>query len=389
MHSDLLRRYPTDLAAHHLHARLVLRRRPDVYAVGAHVRGAIHRLHRGVREERHFVHGLDALHRCRQRGDRVAVVSSDGAILGGALRKQAGDARAGDLGDRAFIPGDLQGVATLFRRPIAVADHGDAARDLHDVADAGDCLRGGCVKAHDFAAEHRAARNERGQHARHAHVDSELRCAVHLEARVEAFRRLASEAPVLRIFELHVRGNRKRRRSLRQRSVGEPPVGRGMNHRPRFSAAARRLDAPRLRRRRNQHGACLRACLAQRLPGRAHTRAAPGALNTEELIDVGFVSGRKLETDLCPIGLELFGQQHRQRGRHPLAHLRAIDDHQHTVVGADAQPRIGCKGCHSAPIRDLEPDHQAGADGAGHLKKRAPFHQASFAARWIAARMRW
>src|SRR2546430_12586504 len=34
-------------------------RSPDVYAVGADVRGAVHRLHRGVGEERQLVHGIE------------------------------------------------------------------------------------------------------------------------------------------------------------------------------------------------------------------------------------------------------------------------------------------------------------------------------------------
>ena len=308
VHSDFLRRYPTDLAADHLNARLVLRRRPDVHGTGTDVRGAIHRLHRGVREERHFVDGLDALCCAGQRGDGVAVVASDGAVLRGALGEQAGDARAGDLRNRALIPGDLQGIATLFRRPIAIADHGDAARDLHDVPDTGDGVRGGRIKAADLATEHRAACHYRGQHPGHADIDAELSRAVHLEARVEALRRLTGEAPVLRILERHVRGHGKRRRSLRQRAVCEPPVGRGVNHRASFGAAARRLHPPRLRGRRDQHGARLRARHAQRLPGRAHTRAAAGALNAEELIDVGLIGRGKLESNLRPVRFELLGQ---------------------------------------------------------------------------------
>ena len=162
-----------------------------------------------------------------------------------------------------------------------------------------------------------------------------------------------------------------------------------MNHRARFSAAARGLDAPRLRRRRDQHRSRLGASHAQRLPGRAHTRAAAGALNAEKLIDVGLVGGRELETDFGPVGLELLREQHREGGGHALAHLRAIDDHEHTVVRADPEPRIRCERCHPAPGGDLEPNDEAGADRAGHLEKVAPFHHASFAARWIAARMRW
>jgi hypothetical protein len=38
--------------------RLSLSRNPDIAAVGAHIRRAIHRLHRGMREERQFVNAV-------------------------------------------------------------------------------------------------------------------------------------------------------------------------------------------------------------------------------------------------------------------------------------------------------------------------------------------
>src|SRR5207244_6196411 len=193
VHRDFLGCNPADLPADHLHARLELRRRPDVHAVGTHVRGAIHRLHRGVREERHFVHGLDALCCSGERRNRVTVVASDGAVLRGALGEQDRDARAGDLRNRALIPGDLQSIATQLRRPIAIADHGDATRDLHDVPDTGDGFRGGRIKAADLAAEHRAACHYRGQPSWHADIDDDMSHDYHTEERYEVTCRRYSE----------------------------------------------------------------------------------------------------------------------------------------------------------------------------------------------------
>src|SRR6266568_841006 len=45
VYRDLLGWHAADLRAGHLDAGLELRRRPDIHAVGAHVRGAVHRLH--------------------------------------------------------------------------------------------------------------------------------------------------------------------------------------------------------------------------------------------------------------------------------------------------------------------------------------------------------
>ena len=65
VHFDLLGRHAADSGAQPLGSRLELRRGPDVYAVGADVRGAVHRLHRGVGEERQLVHGIELRRRRR------------------------------------------------------------------------------------------------------------------------------------------------------------------------------------------------------------------------------------------------------------------------------------------------------------------------------------
>ena len=196
----------------------------------------------------------------------------------------------------------------MLRRPIAIADHGDATRDLHDVPDTGDGFRGGRIKAADLAAEHRAACHYRGQHPGYADIDAELRRAVHLEARIEAFRRFAGEVPVLRVFELHLGGDGQCRRPLRKRPIREPPVAGRMDHRSRFGAAARGLDTPRLRRRGDQDDPRARTRLAQWLPCRPHARAAARALHAEDLIDVGLVGRGELKPDLRPVRFELLGQ---------------------------------------------------------------------------------
>ena len=253
--------------------------------------------------------------------------------------------------------------------------------------DAGHSLRRGRIEAPHFAAEYGTPRHDRRQHPRHAHVDAELRGAVHLEAGIEAFRGLAGEAPVFRILERDVGGDGNRGRALGERAVAEPPATGRVDHRAALRPAARRLDAPFLRRRGDQDRARARARFAQRLPRRPHARAAAGALKAEDRIDVRLVGRGELEADLRPVGFELLGQQHRKRGRHTLAHLRAIHDDEHAVVGADAQPRVGGEGHGAASAGNAERNHES--NSPRYLQEVPAFHQASFAARWIAARMRW
>ena len=56
----LLRRQARRLRGSGLCHRLHLHGRPDIAAVGAHMDGAVHRLHRRMCEKGHFVNGFDA-----------------------------------------------------------------------------------------------------------------------------------------------------------------------------------------------------------------------------------------------------------------------------------------------------------------------------------------
>src|SRR5207302_4145309 len=176
----LLRRNAADLGPDALGPRLKLRRGPDIDAVRAHVGGAVHRLHGGVREERQLVHRVYSVRRELQRGLGVAVVARHGARLLGALGEELGDARARDLRVRALVPRHVQRVASLLGRPVPVRYDRYTARDLHYVAHAGHSLRLGRIEALDLPAEHRAARDHGDEHPGDLHVDPELGAAVHL-----------------------------------------------------------------------------------------------------------------------------------------------------------------------------------------------------------------
>ncbi len=81
VHAHLFRFQPRDLCPVDLRKCLELRRRINVAAVRAHVRGAVHRLHRCMRQERHLVYGLHFLCRAGHRSVRVAVLARNHASL--------------------------------------------------------------------------------------------------------------------------------------------------------------------------------------------------------------------------------------------------------------------------------------------------------------------
>ena len=89
------------------------------------------RLHRRLGEMRNVVLGRDAL--CRLRPSRASTSPSLRTTLPG-LRAASLSSRAigvgGIDGVRAVVPGDLQLVAPLDRRPGVAGDHGDAAERL-------------------------------------------------------------------------------------------------------------------------------------------------------------------------------------------------------------------------------------------------------------------
>jgi hypothetical protein len=113
----------------------------------------------------------------------------------------------------------------------------------------------------------------------------------------------------------------------------------------------------------------------------AHRGAAAGGLHAEGGVVVGLVGRRLLDADLAPVGVEFFGQQHRDRGGHALPHLDRAGHHGHAVVGRDAQEGVrhehrpfrgGGAGRDCAPggAWQCKADHQCG--GTPGLEEAAP-----------------
>ena len=85
------------------------------------------RLHRRVGVVGDVILGLDFLVRARKSGSEVAVAAQDLAgLFGGRFHRRAVDLRIMSR-VRAVVPGDLQRLAALDRRPGVVRNHRDAA----------------------------------------------------------------------------------------------------------------------------------------------------------------------------------------------------------------------------------------------------------------------
>ena len=72
MNPHFLGRQTGSLRGRALRQRLHLRGRPDIAGIGAHVGGAVHRLHGGVGQERRFVNRFHFLRSAGQTGGRIA-----------------------------------------------------------------------------------------------------------------------------------------------------------------------------------------------------------------------------------------------------------------------------------------------------------------------------
>ena len=222
-----------------------------------------------------------------------------------------------------------------------IADHGDRVVNFDDLAHAGNFLRVGIVDTCERAAEHRAVRDRRVDHVRHAHVQSEHGGAVHFLRRIEALHGGADQLEVFRIFQRHVLRRGQFRRGIHQLSVTDAAIAGRMNHLPGFCMTACRIDLPLLRGSADQYGACGRAGTAHRLPGIADRRRTAGELAAEQRVhEELFIRRRVIERDRVERHFELFGDQHRDRRIDALPHLDLRNHQRDFARRVDLDKRV-------------------------------------------------
>jgi hypothetical protein len=248
------------------------------------------------------------------------------------------------------VPLHLQRVATLLRRPVAVGHHGHALpaavqRHGEHGAHAGQLERRRAVQARHLAVEDRRARHQRSAHAGQAHVHAIALLAGALGGRHLERGGLADEGEGLRVLQRHLLRHRLLHGTLEQLAIAgkASTPDRGLDQ-PLLGLQLRHRHAPLLRRRRQQHGACARPQLAVLGVAVLHRVAAAGEVHAHHRVDIGRALVAEAGDDLGPVGVQLLGTDHRQRGLDALAHVHAVAQDGGGAVARDADEGGGLLG---------------------------------------------
>ena len=322
---------------------------------------------------------------------------------------------------RAVVPHDLELVAALHRRPGVAGDDGDAAERLElrrdrrrvdpDHPDDARHLQGvRVIDALHLAAEDRRARDDGVQHPLGARVDPVDRLAGRDVAVVDEPDHLVGSdvAERRRVLQLQrlARRDRQRRGGGGERAVAERALRRRVHDGVVRSLHFRDRHAPLLGGSLLEHRAGGGAGAAQ-----GHEEVAQRARAVGILVAVArFVARRLRDADLRPVGIELVGDDHRDRGAHALSHLLPVAGHGDDAVGGDGDEdaRVVAPALRHAVGAELlllragpagQPDREHERAGGDAAEERAPADvreheavvrhgRAPFAACLMAARMR-
>ena len=310
---------------------------PQFGPVVADAHRAVQRLHRGVGQVGEDELGLDAPGGGRERRHVGIEVSRARTVGEAAIVRQLPGAV--DLLDAGRVPPDLQRIAPLLRRPVAVGHDRHAfgaAVKRHAQHRAHALDRAGCRIVHrgQLRAEDRRARDDRRQLAGQPHVDAVGLLPAALGDRIEPARGAADEAEVLRRLEGHRLRHRQGHRGVGQFAVAQPaPVGR--DHEAGLGAQGRGVDVPARRGGRQEHRARTGTQLTVLGEAVLDGVGPAGEVHSEHRVGIGAGIGAVARSDAAPVGIQLLGQDQRQRGLHALAEVEAVDRDRDRAVRRD------------------------------------------------------
>ncbi len=366
-----------------------LRGRPDFDPAVLVVGGGVLRLHRRMCDERIAVEAFHRLCRLRERPIGISTVVDGGRRgLTRNLRRARHAPLPAVLRRLGFVPADAQLLPRAERGPGGACHDRDPGHDLGDVAVALDHegvlhagqrlhflqIRLGHLSAHCWALLENCVK-----HPRHDLVDSEERLASDQRAIVHTADAGAEQHVVLSVLELEAAlgGNGQGGRSVGELAVAELALGRSVQHAALLGPALGLGHTPLLGGGRHQHASRRRAGPAQLIPGGGNRARPPRALTPV----YGRVDPRLLHAHARPVGIELFGDDHRERRLDTLSDLRTLRVDQDRSVRADAQERIGrefvggLRALAGAAGRraglQREGEHQAPAGHSGELQERS------------------
>ena len=290
-----------------------------------------------------------------------------------------------------------------------VGDHGNRAVDENDLPYSLDGARGRFVRGFRLAAKHRRDGNRCNSHSRQPGIDAVRGATSHLVRCVEPLHRSAYQGKILGLLQRHAVRCRHRQAGgfIDQVAIAQATRAAGVVDYAIPGMAGRGIDAPALRRGRNQQDTADRAGLAQLRPASTDRRRKPRCLNAKESVGVELTGGCMLQPDLVEADLQLLRQQHRQRGVRSLPHLDHWHHKCHHALAVDADEgvwREGRRRLVSSPARaqqrrQCDGERKAAANGGTGLEETASIkvrrqivrHGRALpqaAAWWIAARMR-
>ena len=319
------------------------------HAVVAHPTNRVVRFHRRVREVRHFVERIDNMGGRANRLVSVSLVAhDDGPLARFDERAMQGAELFGTAAlGVGIIPGDDQSLESAMGVGERFADDGDAIVDRYHRDDTGLAQGGAVVDRGRLRAEPRRVEHDRREHPGRRDVDRELRLAEDLVGGIDAQTSLASDQLVRRLrLRFHAVGNGELLGALGQFGKRGFPA-RWMADHARLHLDLLRWYLPLLGGGRNESGARLRGDQAEGAPvalrrvGRAGDLELPAELGVAVHVPVAAAAvGRVHDPDGVEIGVELLGDDRRQAGVNPLAHLDLAREHDDGAVGPDADVRL-------------------------------------------------
>src|SRR5262252_7575534 len=203
--------------------------------------------------------------------------------------------------------------------------------------------------------------------------------AVDLPCCVQTLGRRADELEILRPLERHVFGDRHAGGVGGKLAICGAFPRRRVQHFTTLRAAGRCIHIPALCRRGDEHGSRGRTGLAQRLPRRAYRAGIAGCLYASQPgITVELFVGRSmLQPHLFQLHLQLFCDQHGDRGIGALAHLDVGHGQGNLPVASNADEGVGRETSGTGGFgfatceRQAQAQQQASARGRSGLQEGA------------------
>ena len=353
---------------------------PNFAAVLAYVDRAVHRLHRGVCEERDLVGRLDPGDAARQGLANIANILRNRPRIERRPFELGFDIVGAELGVRPVIPFDGESRQPFLGRLHVVGHDRDGVVEPYDLTHAPD--RHGRFVIHTLhaAAKDWGLRKRRDLHALRPNVDAKDGCSVDLGRRIQTLGPRPDQREIARLLERDVFRDRQEGGVGGEVAIAGASPGLRMKHVAALRMAGSQINIPPPCRGRHEHGSCGRTGLAQRLPRPPYRVRVASCLHpADQGVAVKLFVGRSmLQAHLIKAHFQLFGDQHRDRGVGPLAHLDIGHDENDLAVVLNADEGVGREAVFARRAgftvgeRQAQAQHQAAGGRRADLHELAP-----------------